>query len=90
VFCSQTLTPDSISFTATWRKFLEIQINHASTTTTELLARIAALRAVEEGIRGKATDLRMSGPELKLHRFFITIFNFSGIVISSLPGIVNV
>lgn len=42
------------------RKFHEIHIVHASATTTEALNRIGALYAVEEEIRGKPTDLRLS------------------------------
>jgi hypothetical protein len=33
---------------------------HASPTTTEALARIGALYAIEEEIRGKPADLRLS------------------------------
>jgi hypothetical protein len=40
------------------RKFHEIHVLHASPTTTEALARIAALYAIEEEIRGKPADLR--------------------------------
>ena len=42
------------------RKFHEIHAVHASPTTTEALARIAALYAIEEEIRGKPADLRLS------------------------------
>jgi transposase len=42
------------------RKFHEIHIVHASPTTTEALARIGALYAIEEEIRGKPADLRLS------------------------------
>ena len=42
------------------RKFHEIHVMHASPTTTEALARIGALYAIEEEIRGKAADLRLS------------------------------
>ncbi len=42
------------------RKFHEIHAIHASPTTTEALARIAALYAIEEEIRGKPADLRLS------------------------------
>jgi transposase len=44
----------------TLRKFHEIHVIHASTTTTEALARIGALYAIEEEIRGKPADLRLS------------------------------
>lgn len=40
------------------RKFHEIHAIHASPTTTEALARIAALYAIEEEIRGKPAELR--------------------------------
>jgi transposase len=42
------------------RKFHEIHVVHASPTTTEALARIGALYAIEEEIRGKPVDLRLS------------------------------
>jgi len=42
------------------RKFHEIHVIHASSTTTEALARIGALYAIEEEIRGKPADLRLS------------------------------
>jgi hypothetical protein len=42
------------------RKFYEIHVMHASPTTTEALARIGALYAIEEEIRGKSADLRLS------------------------------
>jgi transposase len=42
------------------RKFHEIHVVHASPTTTEALARIGALYAIEDEIRGKPTDLRLS------------------------------
>jgi transposase len=42
------------------RKFHEIHVIHASPTTTEALARIGALYAIEEEIRGKLADLRLS------------------------------
>ena len=42
------------------RKFHEIHVMHASPTTTEALARIGALYAIEEEIRGKPADLRLS------------------------------
>jgi transposase len=42
------------------RKFHEIHVVHASPTTTEALARIGALYAIEEEIRGKPADLRLS------------------------------
>lgn len=42
------------------RKFHEIHVVHASPTTTEALARIGALYAIEEEIRGKPADIRLS------------------------------
>lgn len=42
------------------RKFHEIHVMHASPTTTEALARIGALYAIEEELRGKPADLRLS------------------------------
>ena len=42
------------------RKFHDIHLAHASPTTTEALARIGALYAVEDEIRGKPVDLRLS------------------------------
>jgi transposase len=42
------------------RKFHEIHVVHASPTTTEALNRISALYAIEDEIRGKAADLRLS------------------------------
>lgn len=42
------------------RKFHEIHVVHASPTTTEALARIRALYAIEDEIRGKPVDLRLS------------------------------
>jgi hypothetical protein len=42
------------------RKFHEIHVVHASLTTTEALARIGALYAIPEEIRGKPADLRLS------------------------------
>jgi transposase len=42
------------------RKFHEIHVVRASPTTTEALARIGALYAIEEEIRGKPADLRLS------------------------------
>ena len=42
------------------RKFHDIHIAHASPTTTEALARIGALYAIEDQIRGKPVDLRLS------------------------------
>jgi transposase len=42
------------------RTFYEIHVVHASPTTTEALARIGALYAIEEEIRGKPVDLRLS------------------------------
>jgi transposase len=55
---------DGIYEAACWaharRKFHDIHIAHASPTTTEALARIGALYAIEEEIRGKPADLRLS------------------------------
>jgi transposase len=42
------------------RKFHEIHVVHASPTTTEALARIGALYQIENEIRGKPADLRLS------------------------------
>jgi transposase len=42
------------------RKFHEIHVVHASPTTTEALARIGALYAIEDEIRGKPADVRLS------------------------------
>jgi len=42
------------------RKFHEIHVVHASPTTTEALAKIGALYAIEDEIRGKPADLRLS------------------------------
>lgn len=42
------------------RKFHDIHLAHASPTTTEALARIGALYAVEDEIRGKPVDVRLS------------------------------
>ena len=42
------------------RKFHEIHALHASPTTTEALARIGALYAIEEEIRGKPAPLRLT------------------------------
>ncbi|HMH12443.1 MAG TPA: transposase [Edaphobacter sp.] len=42
------------------RKFYEIHVIHASPTTTEALARIGALYAIEDEVRGKPIDLRLS------------------------------
>jgi transposase len=44
----------------TRRKFHDIHVAHASSTTTEALARIGALYAIEEQIRGKPAELRRS------------------------------
>src|SRR5205814_4314183 len=41
-------------------KFHEIHVIHASPTTTEALARIGALYAIEDEVRGKPADLRLS------------------------------
>ena len=57
---------DDIYEAACWaharRKFHEIHVIHASPTTTEALARIGALYAIEEEIRGKPADLRLRHP----------------------------
>ncbi len=42
------------------RKFHEIHVVHTSPTTTEALNRIGALYAIEDEIRGKPADLRLS------------------------------
>jgi hypothetical protein len=42
------------------RKFHEIHVVHASPATTEALARIGALYAIEDEIRGKPAELRLS------------------------------
>jgi transposase len=42
------------------RKFHEIHVIHASPTTAEALARIGALYAIEEEIRGKPADIRLN------------------------------
>ena len=42
------------------RKFHDIHLAHASPTTTEALARIGALYAIEDEIRGKPVGLRLS------------------------------
>jgi len=53
-------TFDFLGFTHARRKFHEIHVVHASPTTTEALARIGALYAIEEEVRGKPADLRLS------------------------------
>lgn len=54
---------DDIYEAACWaharRKFHDIHVIHASPTTTEALARIGALYAIEEEIRGKPANLRL-------------------------------
>ena len=42
------------------RKFHDIHLEHASPTTTEALARIGALYAIEDEVRGKPADLTLS------------------------------
>jgi transposase len=42
------------------RKFHDIHLAHPSPTTTEALARIGALYAIEDEVRGKPVDLRLS------------------------------
>jgi transposase len=58
------LYSDHIYEAACWaharRKFHEIHVIHASPTTTEALARIGALYEIEDEIRGKPGDLRLS------------------------------
>jgi transposase len=60
----QQLYGNEIYEVACWaharRKFHEIHVVHASPTTTEALARIGALYAIEEEVRGKPADLRRS------------------------------
>jgi transposase len=60
----QHLYTTGIDEAACWaharRKFHEIHVVHASPTTSEALARIGALYAIEEEIRGKPADLRLS------------------------------
>jgi len=55
---------DDVYEAACWaharRKFHEIHVIHASPTTTEALARIGALYAIEDEVRGKPADLRLS------------------------------
>jgi transposase len=55
---------DEIYEAACWaharRKFHDIHVIHASPTTIEALTRIGALYAIEEEIRGKPADLRLS------------------------------
>ncbi len=55
---------DHIYEAACWaharRKFHEIHVVHASPTTTEALARIGALYAIEDEIRDKPADLRLT------------------------------
>ena len=47
------------------RKFHEIHVVHASPTTTEALVRIGALYAIEDDIRGKPADLRLSARQAR-------------------------
>lgn len=47
------------------RKFHEIHAIHASPTTTEALARIGALYGIEEEIRGKPADLRLTSRQAR-------------------------
>jgi transposase len=42
------------------RKFHDIHLMHASPTTTEALSRIGALYVIEDEVRGKPVDLRLS------------------------------
>jgi transposase len=42
------------------RKFHDIHLAHASPTTTEALTRIGALYAIEDEVRGKPVDVRLS------------------------------
>jgi transposase len=60
----QHLYAKGIGEAACWaharRKFHEIHVVHPSPTTSEALARIGALYAIEDDIRGKPADLRLS------------------------------
>jgi transposase len=60
----QHLYTKGIDEAACWaharRKFHEIHVVHPSPTTSEALARIGALYAIEDEIRGKPADLRLS------------------------------
>ncbi len=60
----QHLYRNGLTEAACWaharRKFHEIHIVHASPTTTEALNRIGALYTIEDEIRGKPTDRRLS------------------------------
>jgi transposase len=60
----QHLYRNGLTEAACWaharRKFHEIHIVHSSPTTTEALNRIGALYAIEDEIRGKPTDIRLS------------------------------
>jgi len=60
----QHLYAKGIDEAACWaharRKFHEIHVVHPSPTTSEALARIGALYAIEDEIRGKPADLRLS------------------------------
>ncbi len=63
------LYSDHIYEAACWaharRKFHEIHVVHASPITTEALARIGVLYAIEEEIRGKPADLRLSARQTR-------------------------
>src|ERR1035438_10445474 len=50
--------------------FHEIHVIHASPTTTEALARIGALYAIEEEIRGKPAELRRSVRQTRARPLF--------------------
>lgn len=52
----------------TWISFHEIHVVHASPTTTEALARIGALYALEDEIRGKPIDMRRSVRQARAKR----------------------
>ena len=60
----QHLYAKGIDEAACWaharRKFHQIHVVHPSPTTSEALARIGALYAIEDEIRGKPADLRLS------------------------------
>jgi len=58
------------------RKFHEIHAIHASPTTTEALTRIAALYAIEEEIRGKPSDLRLSIRQTRARRLMDDLHNW--------------
>ncbi len=63
------LYSDHIYEAACWaharRKFHEIHVVHASPTTTEALVRIGALYAIEDEIRGKPIETRLSARQAR-------------------------